>query len=50
MLSPISTQAMWFSAVLSIIVTFYLVGSQSLFWSLVMLLINFSLSETLFPP
>ena len=41
MLSPISTQAMWFSAVLSIIVTFYLVGSQNLFWSLLILLINF---------
>ena len=36
MLSPMSTQAMWFSAVLSIITTFYLLGSQSLFWALFM--------------
>ena len=28
MLSPMSTQAMWFSAVLSIVVIFYLLGSQ----------------------
>ena len=41
MLSPLSMQAKWFSAVLSIIVTFYLVGSQSLFLSLLILLINF---------
>ena len=40
MLSPISTQAMWFSAGLSIIFTFYLLGSQSLLVSLFILLIN----------
>ena len=33
MLSPMSTQAMWFSAVLSMIVSFYLLESESLFWS-----------------
>ena len=48
MLSPISTQAMWFSAVLSIIVIFYLVSSQSLFWSLLMLLINFHFQKNFF--
>ena len=41
MLSPMSTQAMWFSAVLSIIVTLYLLGSQSLFGPLLVLFINF---------
>ena len=48
MLSPLSTQAMWFSAVLSIIITFYLVGSQSLFWSLLILLVNFHFQKNFF--
>ena len=48
MLSPISTQAMWFSAGLSIIFTFYLLGSQSLLVSLFVLLINFHFQRIFF--
>ena len=48
MLSPMSTQAMWFSAVLSIITTFYLLGSQSLFWALFILIINLHFQRNFF--
>ena len=48
MLSPLSTQAMWFSAILSIISTFYLMGSQSLVWSLLILLFNFHFQKNFF--
>ena len=48
MLSPMSAQAMWFSAVLSTVVTFYLLGSQSLFWPLIILLINFHFQKNFF--
>ena len=48
MLSPMSKQAMWFSAILSIIVTFYLVGSQSPVWSLLILFINFYFQKSFF--
>ena len=48
MLSPMSKQAMWFSAILSIIVTFYIVGSQSPVWSLLILFINFYFQKNFF--
>ena len=48
MLSPMSKQAMWFSAILSIISTFYLVGSQSPVWSLLILLVNFHFQKNFF--
>ena len=48
MLSPMSKQAMWFSAVLSIIVTFYILGSQSLFWSFLVLFISFYFQKSFF--
>ena len=48
MLSPMSNQAMWFSAVLAIIVTFYLLGSQSIFGPLIILLINFYFQKNFF--
>ena len=41
MSAPLSTQAMWFSAILSSIVTCYFVSSESLTWSLIVLFINF---------
>ena len=48
MLSPMSKQAMWFSAILSIISTLYLVGSQSPVWSLLILLVNFHFQKNFF--
>ena len=48
MFSPMSKQAMWFSAILSIIVTFYLVGSQSPVLSLLILLVNFHFQRHFF--
>ena len=48
MLSPTSKQAMWFSAILSIISTLYLVGSQSPVWSLLILLVNFFFQKIFF--
>ena len=48
MLSPLSTQAMWFSAILSSIVTYYLVSSESLIWSLIVLFINFHFQRIFF--
>ena len=47
MLSPISAQAMWFSAVLSIIVSFYILGSQS-FWAFINFIYQFLPPEILF--
>ena len=41
MLSPMSAQAMWFSAVLSMVVTFWLLMSDSYFWTILLLAINF---------
>ena len=41
MLSPMSEQAMWFSAALSVVVTFFLLMLDSLFWQIIFLLINF---------
>ena len=48
MLSPMSKQAMWFSAIFSIISTFYLMGSQSPAWSLLILLVNFQFQKNFF--
>ena len=48
MLSPLSSQAMWFSAILSMTVTFHLMGSKSLFWSLLVVLINFHFQKIFF--
>ena len=48
MLSPMSKQAMWFSAILAIVVTFYLVGFQSPVWSLLILLVNFHFQRHFF--
>ena len=41
MLSPMSVQAMWFSAFLSMFLTVYLLASNSVFWPILFLLINF---------
>ena len=41
MLSPMSSQAMWFSAFLSMIATYYLLGSKSFLAPLLILPINF---------
>ena len=41
MLSPRSVQAMWFSAVLSMVVTFWLLISYSSFWHILILSFNF---------
>ena len=41
MLSPMSNQAMWFSAISSMAVALYLLSSESLFWSILVLLVNF---------
>ena len=48
MLSPISSQAMWFSAILSMLVIFYLLGSKSTFGPIVILLINFHFQRNFF--
>ena len=48
MLSPLSAQAMWFSAVLSMVVTFFLIDYQSLFWPLLILFINFHFQRNFF--
>lgn len=41
MLTPMSKQALWFSAFLSSYVSFHLLGSDSYFWSALVLLFNF---------
>ena len=48
MLSPMSIQAMWFSAVLSVVVILCLLGSQSFLWILLILLINFHFQKHFF--
>ena len=48
MLSPMSRQAMWFSALLSTTITFYLISAESHFWPLFMLLINFHFQRYFF--
>ena len=48
MLSPMSTQAMWFSAVLSIIIIFFILGSQNLLGASLVLLINFHFQRHFF--
>ena len=48
MLSPLSAQAMWFSAILSMVVTFFLIDYQSLLWPLLILFINFHFQRNFF--
>ena len=48
MLSPMSVQALWFSAFLSTIVTFCLLVSESVFWSILILLVNFYFQKNFF--
>tara|TARA_B100000614_G_scaffold112002_1_gene100480 strand:+ start:270 stop:1061 length:792 start_codon:yes stop_codon:yes gene_type:complete len=48
MLSPLSAQAMWFSATLSILATFLLLKSDSLIWSIVILFFNFYFQKLFF--
>ena len=48
MLSPMSMQAMWFSAILSMLSTFGLLVSNSLLWPAVILLINFHFQKNFF--
>jgi hypothetical protein len=48
MLSPMSAQAMWFSAVLSMVVTFWLLVSDSSFWPILLLAINFYFQKHFF--
>ena len=48
MLSPMSVQAMWFSAFVSILSTFCLITSNSIFWPVIILLINFHFQRNFF--
>ena len=48
MLSPISIQAMWFSAFLSMFLTVCLLASNSVLWSIFFLLINFHFQRHFF--
>ena len=48
MLSPMSLQAMWFSAFLSIISTFCLLASNSVLWPVLILLMNFHFQKNFF--
>lgn len=48
MLSPMSAQAMWFSAVLSMVVTFWLLVSDSSFWPILLLAIHFYFQKHFF--
>jgi phosphatidate cytidylyltransferase len=48
MLSPTSVQALWFSAFSSVIATFFLLASDSVFGSILILLINFYLQKNFF--
>ena len=48
MLSPMSIQAMWFSAFLSMFLTVCLLGSNSVLWSIFFLLINFHFQRHFF--
>ena len=48
MLSPMSVQAMWFSAFLSMLSTFCLLTSTSILWPILILLINFHFQRNFF--
>jgi len=48
MLSPLSAQAMWFSATLSIVSTFFLLKSDSLIWPVLILFFNFYFQKFFF--
>ena len=48
MLSPMSVQAMWFSAFLSMLSTFCLLASNSILWPILILLINFHFQRNFF--
>ena len=48
MLSPMSVQAMWFSAFVSILSTFCLITSNSILWPVLILLINFHFQRNFF--
>lgn len=48
MLSPMSVQAMWFSSILSVVVTFYLLLSNGFLWPILILLINFHFQKNFF--
>ena len=48
MLSPMSVQAMWFSAFLSMLSTFCLLASTSIIWPILILMINFHFQRNFF--
>ena len=48
MLSPMSLQAMWFSAFVSILSTFCLITSNSILWPVLILLMNFHFQRNFF--
>ena len=48
MLSPMSVQAMWFSAFLSMLSTFCLLASDSFLWPILILLMNFHFQKNFF--
>ena len=48
MLTPISLQAMWFSSIISMFVTFFLLISNSFFWSITFIIIHFGLQRVFF--
>ena len=48
MLSPMSVQAMWFSAFVSILSTFCLITSNSILWPVLILLMNFHFQRNFF--
>ncbi len=50
MLSPMSVQAMWFSAFVSILSTFCLITSNSILWPVLILLMNFHFQRNFFHP
>ena len=48
MLSPMSVQAMWFSAFVSILSTFCLLASTSILWPILIIMINFHFQRNFF--
>ena len=48
MLSPMSVQAMWFSAIFSIVVSVCLLASNGVFWPIIFLLVNFYFQQNFF--
>ena len=48
MLSPLSAQAMWFSALLAIIATFFLLKSDNFVWPMIVLFFNFYFQRIFF--